>query len=110
MGRSFREVKVWQRATDLAVEVYALTSELPQSERFGLVFQLRRAAVSVPSNIAEGHGRLHKAEFVHHLSISSGSLREIDTQVELVMRVGLIQPERCERVLTPADEVGRMLA
>lgn len=85
--QSFRDLRVWQAAMDLVVEVYELTNGLPKSEVFGLTSQMRRAVISVPSNIAEGHTREHTAEYLHHLSIAQGSLGELSTQQETCVRL-----------------------
>jgi four helix bundle protein len=81
---SYRDLHVWQRGMDLVVESYRLTEKLPKAELYGLVSQIRRAAVSIPANIAEGHGRYHTREFLRHLSISKGSLRELETELLVV--------------------------
>jgi len=90
--RNFRDLAAWQRGMELAERLYSETSELPDSERFGLVSQLRRAAVSVPSNIAEGYGRGTTAEFLRFLRVARGSVFEIQTQIELARRLGLTNP------------------
>jgi four helix bundle protein len=78
--RNFRDLLAWQRAMDLVVELYRVTGLMPPDERFGLTAQMRRAAVSVASNIAEGQGRRTDGEFLNHLSMAHGSLRELETQ------------------------------
>ena len=95
---------------ELAVAIYELTKKLPASERFGLFAQMRRAAVSVASNIAEGHGRVHRAEYIHHVSIASGSLREVETQLELVVRTELIDAQSCSGPIELARRVGQVIA
>jgi four helix bundle protein len=89
MKRSHRDLLVWQEAMLLVEDVYRFTAVFPAQEQFGLVTQLRRAAVSVPSNIAEGFARATTKELLHFLSIAAGSLSELDTQVELALRLGL---------------------
>ena len=79
--RSYRDLEVWQRATDLVVECYRLTNLLPKSELYGLASQIQRAAVSIPANIAEGHGREHLGDYLHHLSVANGSLMELETHL-----------------------------
>ncbi len=79
--RNFRDLKVWQRAMELVVRSYKITSTFPPSERYDLVRQIRRSAVSIPSNIAEGHGRTHLGDYLRHLSIANGSLMELETQL-----------------------------
>lgn len=88
--RKHRELLAWQLAIQLVKEVYRLTSEFPDSERFGLTAQMRRAAVSIPSNIAEGAARLGQREFLHFLGIARGSLSEIDTQLVVASELGYI--------------------
>jgi len=108
--RSYRDLVVWQRAIDLVDAAYRLSRTFPLEERFGLTSQLRRAAVSVPSNIAEGHGREHLGEYLHHLSIANGSLMEFETQVVIAGRMAYVTPETQQRTLDLSGDVGRMLA
>ena len=88
---SHKELEVWNRAMDLTEQVYRLSERLPVDERFGLVLQLRRAAVSVPSNIAEGAGRGYPGDFVRFLAISLGSLAELETQLLISERLGMLK-------------------
>jgi len=88
--KSFRDLEVWKMSMDLAAAVYEMTSSFPQSELYGLVSQMRRAAVSIPSNIAEGQGRKNAKEFCQFLHIAKGSLAELDTQLELSRRFGFL--------------------
>ena len=83
MSHSYRDLLVWQRAKQLAVEVYRATESFPRSETYGITSQIRRAAVSVPSNIAEGQGRLSRGEFAQFLGNARGSLLELETQLEI---------------------------
>jgi len=106
----YRDLLVWQRAMDLVIEAYGLAKRFPGEERYALAQQLRRAAVSVPSNIAEGHGRKHLGDYVRHVSIARGSLMEMETQLSIAGRMGYISNEEEERVITQASEVGRMLS
>ena len=85
--KSFRDLRVWQAAMDLVVDVYRLTQRFPRQEEYGLTGQMHRAAVSIPSNIAEGHAREHRKEYLHHLSIAHSSLAELQTQVEIATRL-----------------------
>lgn len=94
MFRSFRDLRVWQAGMELAVEVYELTGVFPKHEIYGLTSQMRRAAVSVPSNIAEGHTRESTTEYLRFISIAHGSLAELQTQLELAGRLGYVTPER----------------
>ena len=87
---NYKDLKVWQKSMDLVVDVYTIISSFPQLERFALSDQIRRCSVSIPSNIAEGTGRNHTKEFVQFLSVSLGSLYELQTQLEIAKRVGYI--------------------
>src|SRR5689334_7896665 len=91
--KKYSDLIVWQKAMDFAELVYAATQSWPRDELYGLTSQVRRAAVSVPSNIAEGQGRLSTKEFIHHISIARGSLLEVETQLLLAQRLGYIQTE-----------------
>lgn len=94
---------------DIVEAVYRATSTFPADERFGLTQQLRRAVVSVPSNIAEGQGRKSTNEFIHFLSIAKGSLCEVETQLIIAQRLGYLQNELLDQLLTQSDEVGRIM-
>lgn len=107
--RSYRDLLVWQRAMDLALGIYALSRSFPDSERFVMVSQLRRAAVSVPSNIAEGHARSSTRDFLRFLSIALGSLAELETQLILAHRLDYLDQDRLESTLVLAGETGRMI-
>lgn len=108
--RSHRDLVVWQKGIDLVTEVYRLTQKFPDAERFGLVSQLRRASVSVPSNIAEGYGRGSTADYIRFLRASRGSLYEIDTQLLIAARLNYIAQSDYEGILERINECGRMLA
>jgi four helix bundle protein len=90
--QSYQELSVWQKAMFLAEACYRITWEFPREEMFGLTSQIRRAAVSIPANIAEGQGRQYTKEFLRHLSIARGSLEELETHLILTYRVGLLKP------------------
>lgn len=107
---NFRDLKVWHKAMSLAGEVYKIVRLLPREEVYALSDQLRRAAVSVPSNIAEGHGRNSEAEFIRFLYISKGSLNEIETQLELSVRFGYIDNGTVLPVISLANETRTMIA
>ena len=107
--RGFKDLEVWQVAMQLVRECYHLTDLFPDSERFGLTNQLRRAAVSVPSNIAEGHGRGSPKNFLNFLWIANGSLAELETQVLLAVELKFVSAVQTEHVLNLAQQVGRML-
>lgn len=95
---------------DLSVAVYQVTKSFPKEELFGMVSQMRRAAVSIASNIAEGEGRKSKNEFAHFVSIAMGSKAELETQVTLCERVGLCSDTESQNLLSMLDEIGKMLA
>ena len=106
---SYRDLKVWQLGMDLVVEIYKLCNILPSEERFALGDQLRRAAVSIPSNIAEGFSRNSPKEFRHFLQIASGSRAEVQTQLLIAERVGLLTREQTKPALLLTEELGRAL-
>jgi len=108
--RHHRDLVVWQKALSLVEVVYAASKSWLADERFGLVSQVRRAAVSVPSNIAEGCARRSTGSFVHFLSIARGSLAELETQMILANRLTYVSETQLDRVFAAADEVSRMLA
>jgi four helix bundle protein len=107
--QSYRDLLVWQKAMDLCVEVHGAALLFPKHEVFGLSAQINRAAVSVPSNIAEGQGRRSTADFIHFLSISRGSLNEVETQLTLAMRYGYLPTADHDLLLEQCFEIGRML-
>jgi four helix bundle protein len=109
MQSSFRDLKVWRDAMDLVVDIYAVTKTFPADERFGLTAQLRRAAVSVPSNIGEGKRRRRPRARAHHLDIALGSQGEIEVQLEIAHRIGFLSRSDYERMTAQTAEVGRML-
>ena len=106
--KSYRDLIVWQKAMDLVEVVYKMTQSFPNEECYGLTSQIRRAAVSVPSNIAEGHSRKSSKEFLHYLSIAYGSLGELETQIQIAQRLTYLQKDEAERLLEKAAEVGRL--
>ena len=108
-NRGYRDLVVWQKAIDLAVAVHASTRSLPAQERFGLIAQLNRASVSVPSNIAEGAARRTTRDFLAFVHIARGSLAEIETQLLVSHRIGYLDAETFESLSAQADEVGRMV-
>jgi four helix bundle protein len=107
--KSYRDLRVWKEAMELAVDSYALTKRFPRDEIFGLVSQIRRAAASVPANIAEGYGRDSPGSYVHHLKVAQGSLKELETHFILSGRVGLLDDASVAGCLERTDMVGRML-
>lgn len=109
MAQDYRKLKVWEKAMDLADQVYNITEPYPKSEIYGLASQMRRSAVSIPSNIAEGNGRSGDQEFYRFISIAKGSLAELETQIMLSFRRKFINKEDFEKLMSLSDEVGRML-
>jgi four helix bundle protein len=109
MGESFRDLAVWQRAIELTLQVYKLTSTFPDTERFGLTNQLRRAAVSVASNIAEEYGRSTKGEYVLFLGHARGSNSEVETQLVISKGLGFGSKQLLSKTEELCNEVGRML-
>ena len=108
-GRGFRDLRVWNEAMTLVEQVYRLTRDFPKQELYGLTNQLRRAAVSVPSNIAEGQARTHLKEYLQFLSTSKGSLAEVQTQLEIAARLSYTSPERVQPILEHADALSKQL-
>ena len=109
MGGSYRDLIAWRKAMDLVTDVYRVTQSFPRDELYGLTNQLRRAAVSVPSNIAEGQARFSRKEFHHFLSLARGSLVELETQLTIAENLGYIGPNQIRSVLDKASELGKVL-
>ena len=109
MGQSFRELIVWQRAMQLTVAVYRLTREFPREEQFGLTSQIRRSAVSIPSNIAEGQGRSSVGEFRQFLGIARGSTCEVQTQLEIARALNFGKSSSIDEAESLSNEVRMML-
>jgi four helix bundle protein len=108
-SHGYRDLVVWQRAMEFVTMIYRTTDQFPKTEVFALTNQIRRAIVSVPSNIAEGRGRNSDKEFVHYISIAYGSLMETETQLQIACNLGYINQAEVERLLVDAAEIGRML-
>jgi four helix bundle protein len=106
---SFRNLHVWQRSMALVEEIYTVTKTFPRSEQFGLTSQIRRASVSIPSNIGEGKRRKRQPVFLNHLDIALGSQAEIEVQLEIAKRVGFLAAQDYRRLQAITEEVGRML-
>jgi four helix bundle protein len=106
---SYRELHVWQQAMDLAELCYRSTRAFPREELYGAVAQIRRAAASIPANIAEGNGRENRGEYIQYLRIAQGSLKELETHVLLSQRVGLVSRDSAEPMLDKCEAVGKML-
>lgn len=107
--QSVQRLKVWQKSMDLVEMSYRLSSRLPLDERFGLISQIRRAATSIPANIAEGFGRWNARDFARFAAIASGSLRELETHLMIVQRLGYLDNSAVELALHAADELSKML-
>ena len=107
--KSFRELRVWQAAMNLVEKVYRVARTFPKQEIYGLASQIQRAAVSIPSNIAEGHTREHLKEYLHHLSIAQSSLAELETQFEISMRLKYLLPDQLREVLSDTNSIGKQL-
>jgi four helix bundle protein len=110
MGRNnYRDLEVWQKAMDLVELCYVCTKSFPSEERYGLTDQIRRAAVSIPSNMAEGQARQHRKEFLQFLSIAQGSLAELETQIQIAERLHYVHGDSVQEVLIKSDQVARMI-
>ena len=106
---SYKDLIVWQKSMELVAKVYRITLELPAAEQWGLVSQMRRAAVSIPSNIAEGYGRQATGEYRHHLSISRGSLLELETQVLLCEKLGYLEARSTKAMEAEIEQISKMM-
>jgi four helix bundle protein len=107
---SYRDLVVWVRAMDIVEVCYKLSKQIPQSEIYGLISQIRRAAVSIPANISEGHGRKTLGEYIQHLSMANGSLKELETHLLIAGRLHYINDDEIISALEGCSEIGRMLA
>ena len=104
------ELEIWQLGMELVVEVYRMTKAFPREELFGITSQLRRASLSVPANIAEGNGRLHRGEYVHHLSIANGSVQEVETLSRAAARLGYASDSIVNALIARCAKLGRKLS
>ncbi len=109
MVRQYKDLVAWQKAMELVTEVYRLTKDFPEHEKFGLVSQVRRAAVSVPSNIAEGQGRATPGEFKQFLGHARGSLFEVETQLLIAENLALVDQDKTQRCLDLVQDVGKLV-
>jgi four helix bundle protein len=107
--KSFRELRVWQAGMDLVEQIYRLTQTFPAAEMYGLTSQMRRASVSIPSNIAEGHTREYRKEYLYHLSVAQASLAELQTQVEIAQRLTYLTPASAQPVLNQSMALSKQL-
>ena len=108
-SRNYKDLIVWQKSMELVVVVYEATKVFPKEELYGLTSQIRRAAVSIPSNIAEGQGRESKKEFFQFLSIAYGSLREVETQILIAERLSYINKSICTTMIEKCNEIGKLI-
>ena len=106
---SYKDLMVWQKGMDLCEAVYSVTNKFPPSELYGLTSQIRRCCVSIPSNIAEGHLRGHKLEYIQFLRIAYGSSAELETQLLIALRIGYIKKEDYEKLNMLLEEIMKML-
>jgi four helix bundle protein len=107
--KSFREMRVWQAAMNLVEKIYRLTKRFPKQETYGLISQIQRAAVSIPSNIVEGHTREHIKEYLHHLSMAQASLAELETQLEISGRLKYLLPNELNELLIEVNSLGKQM-
>ena len=105
----YKELQVWQKAMDLVVEVYNIIKLLPKKEMYGISDQIRRSAVSIPSNIAEGQSRNSAKEFIQFLSIARGSLAELETQLLICVKVNMLPNVKIDNILISTKEIGKMI-
>jgi four helix bundle protein len=106
----YSDLVVWQKSMDLVTDIYKLAATFPIEEKFGLSSQIRRAAVSIPSNIAEGHGRKASGAYLNHISIALGSLMELETQLQIALRLRFVNRDEASALLIRTDGVGKMLS
>ena len=109
MFESYRQLKVWEKAIDLVVERYRCSAVFPKSETCGLASQIRRAATSIPANVAEGYGRGGRKEYVQFLPIAQGSLKELETYLIIAEKLNYGTSSQTEQLLSHSSEIGRML-
>ena len=107
--QTYRDLDVWKKSVDCVEEIYKLTRGFPPDEKYGLTSQMRRAAVSVPANIAEGYGRKHRGDYLHHLSFARGSLAELETHLIIAVRLQFLTKEEAQDVWPLLQDVGKML-
>ncbi len=107
--RSFRDLHVWQKSMTLVTDLYRLSTDFPKAELYGLTSQIRRAAVSIPSNIAEGYGRNSTADYIRFLQIALGSLYELQTQTEIAANLVYISHDMCSKIINESAEIEKML-
>jgi len=109
MNVNYKELKIWQRSVDFCTQIYIVSKQFPESEKFGLTNQIRRAAVSIPSNIAEGAGRKSKADFIRFLRITEGSINEVETQIIIAQELKFIDEAISEKITNEANQILKMI-
>ncbi|HEV2279858.1 MAG TPA: four helix bundle protein [Acidobacteriaceae bacterium] len=109
MSGSYKDLTVWQKSFDLSLGIYKLTRDFPGEELYGLTSQLRRASVSIPSNIAEGYGRGSRRDYRNFVAIARGSVLELQTQLAIARELGFGRPDAMQRAQAQAEEIGKML-
>ena len=107
--KGYRDLRVWQIGIDIVEAIYEITREFPTSETYGLASQMQRAAVSVPSNLAEGHTRQHRAEYLQFVSIAHASLAELETQLEIASRLKYVARDKAQELISSSDSLSRQL-
>ena len=107
--KSYRDLIVWQKSMDLVKEIYSITKALPKEEQYGLTSQIRRSSISIPSNIAEGYGRHSTNDYLRFLQITSGSLYELQTQLEISLNLNFLSKKTFEKIYEQSREIERML-
>jgi four helix bundle protein len=107
--QTYRDLDVWKKSMELVISIYQLCRQFPDSERFGLISQLQRAAVSIPSNIAEGYGRLNSGDYARFLTIARGSLMEAETQLQIALHLGYVEGSTVQATWNLMQDVGRLL-
>ena len=108
MIKSYKDLDIWKRSVELVKDIYLITKDFPKTETYALVDQIRRAALSIPSNIAEGHARQHRREFQQFLFIAIGSIAELETQLIIADKLGYLKKENLNQFLTEMDIIGKM--
>ena len=108
--KSYKDLQVWQEAMELVASIYRVAKSFPETEKFGIVQQMCWAGVSVPANIAEGHGSSHRKVFLNHLSIARGSLMEVETYIQLAEKLGFAESNELEPVQNQLEQVSRLLS
>ncbi len=109
-NRDYRDLIAWKKAFELSLVIYQETASFPVEEKYGITSQLRKAGISIPSNIAEGQGRNSKGEFLHHLYFAMGSLKEVETQLLISDALGYLESSQTAKLMSVTAEVGRLIS